>query len=60
MDEDSNLLPIQMIDGEADTRISVISSTDPNAVLGESVPDVPGKFDLVPLIDYSVDESVAE
>ena len=31
MDEDSNLLPIQTIDGEAETRISVISSTDPKS-----------------------------
>ena len=40
MDEGSNLL--QMIDGDAYTRISVISSTDPK-VLGGCVP---GKFDL--------------
>ena len=35
--------------------ISYFPPQIPTAVLGGSVPDVPGKFDLVRLIDYSVD-----
>ena len=51
MDEGSNLLPIQMIDGRQIQGYQLFPPQIPNAVLGGSAPDVPGKFDLVRLID---------
>ena len=57
MDEESNFLPIQNDGwgGRYKGSYQLFLPQIPTAVLGGSVSDVPGKFDLVRLIDYSVD-----